>query len=125
MWSSSLAARTAKARWAQDRAAFPFVDAAVSGEGELVLPDGRARADRRRARGLQGVRTQASIALSSPTRLLNGPTVRHMDDLPRPDYTDYAPVQASRLDREWMPTLYSETSRGCWWGERQHCTFCG
>jgi ribosomal peptide maturation radical SAM protein 1 len=23
------------------------------------------------------------------------------------------------------PTLYVETSRGCWWGERSHCTFCG
>ena len=23
------------------------------------------------------------------------------------------------------PSLYFETSRGCWWGERAHCTFCG
>jgi magnesium-protoporphyrin IX monomethyl ester (oxidative) cyclase len=23
------------------------------------------------------------------------------------------------------PILYFETSRGCWWGERSHCTFCG
>lgn len=23
------------------------------------------------------------------------------------------------------PILYFETSRGCWWGERAHCTFCG
>jgi len=23
------------------------------------------------------------------------------------------------------PVLYFETSRGCWWGERSHCTFCG
>lgn len=23
------------------------------------------------------------------------------------------------------PTLLLETSRGCWWGERAHCTFCG
>jgi ribosomal peptide maturation radical SAM protein 1 len=23
------------------------------------------------------------------------------------------------------PALLLETSRGCWWGERQHCTFCG
>ncbi len=21
--------------------------------------------------------------------------------------------------------LFFETSRGCWWGERNHCTFCG
>lgn len=23
------------------------------------------------------------------------------------------------------PLLYFETSRGCWWGQRSHCTFCG
>src|SRR2546427_13090875 len=23
------------------------------------------------------------------------------------------------------PMLFFETSRGCWWGERAHCTFCG
>lgn len=23
------------------------------------------------------------------------------------------------------PILFFETSRGCWWGERSHCTFCG
>jgi ribosomal peptide maturation radical SAM protein 1 len=23
------------------------------------------------------------------------------------------------------PTLFFETSRGCWWGARSHCTFCG
>jgi ribosomal peptide maturation radical SAM protein 1 len=26
---------------------------------------------------------------------------------------------------ERKPRLYFETSRGCWWGERAHCTFCG
>jgi ribosomal peptide maturation radical SAM protein 1 len=24
-----------------------------------------------------------------------------------------------------LPTISFETSRGCWWGERSHCTFCG
>ena len=24
-----------------------------------------------------------------------------------------------------QPSLTFETSRGCWWGERSHCTFCG
>ena len=26
---------------------------------------------------------------------------------------------------EVSPILFFETSRGCWWGERAHCTFCG
>ncbi len=31
----------------------------------------------------------------------------------------HPPPHASR------PTLLAETSRGCWWGERSHCMFCG
>ena len=42
---------------------------------------------------------------------------------------DYAPFMAG-LDKafphgEVKPVLPFETSRGCWWGERAHCTFCG
>src|SRR5262245_66594438 len=28
-------------------------------------------------------------------------------------------------DGEVKPVLLFETSRGCWWGQRAHCTFCG
>ncbi len=28
-------------------------------------------------------------------------------------------------DKKIEPVLVFETSRGCWWGERAHCTFCG
>ncbi|HKV42764.1 MAG TPA: RiPP maturation radical SAM C-methyltransferase [Blastocatellia bacterium] len=28
-------------------------------------------------------------------------------------------------NREVKPILLFETSRGCWWGEKAHCTFCG
>jgi ribosomal peptide maturation radical SAM protein 1 len=39
---------------------------------------------------------------------------------------DYAPFLES-LSRfpDVDPVLTFETSRGCWWGERAHCTFCG
>jgi ribosomal peptide maturation radical SAM protein 1 len=108
---------------------FPFVDAAVSGEGELILPQLVARVRARETlEGLAGVRTHAAVAggLDPAGTFSNAPGIRHMDDLPRPNYADYMDqFQASRLDRDWTPTLYFETSRGCWWGERQHCTFCG
>ena len=44
-----------------------------------------------------------------------------------PDYDDYYAVlaelgqTAQGLDR----ILLYEGSRGCWWGEKHHCTFCG
>lgn len=28
-------------------------------------------------------------------------------------------------DTHYRPSLLFETSRGCWWGEKAHCTFCG
>jgi ribosomal peptide maturation radical SAM protein 1 len=41
---------------------------------------------------------------------------------------DYEPF-LDRYERyfpgEEQPVLLYETSRGCWWGERAHCTFCG
>jgi magnesium-protoporphyrin IX monomethyl ester (oxidative) cyclase len=53
------------------------------------------------------------------------------------DINDYVPLDydgfaTAMRDAEDMvaegklePTLFFETSRGCWWGARSHCTFCG
>ena len=42
---------------------------------------------------------------------------------------DYAPflraLDENFPNNEIEPILLFETSRGCWWGERAHCTFCG
>jgi ribosomal peptide maturation radical SAM protein 1 len=52
-----------------------------------------------------------------------------LEDSPTPDYDEYF-VRAERLSL--LPVasrrevdLPFESSRGCWWGERRHCTFCG
>lgn len=53
-----------------------------------------------------------------------------MDDVPVPDFSDYFSTlrELRRFHRggAGLPHfLPIETSRGCWWGERSHCTFCG
>jgi ribosomal peptide maturation radical SAM protein 1 len=51
-----------------------------------------------------------------------------MDDLPIPDYRDYYHrFLKRRADSTLAPeaAIPIETSRGCWWGEKKHCTFCG
>src|SRR5678816_1821441 len=107
---------------------FPYVDAAVSGEADLVFPDLVRRVlDGVSVSGLPGVRTrdraERDLAFGN---LTSGPMVRDMDSLPQPDYGDYFDqFKASRFDRDWQPSVFLETSRGCWWGERMHCTFCG
>jgi ribosomal peptide maturation radical SAM protein 1 len=57
------------------------------------------------------------------------PPTSNLDDLPAPDYSEYF-ERAERLDllpraarRDvWIPF---ESARGCWWGAKHHCTFCG
>lgn len=42
------------------------------------------------------------------------------------DYKPFVNALAENFPRnEIEPILLFETSRGCWWGERAHCTFCG
>lgn len=107
---------------------FPFVDAVVSGEGEVAVPAlvrrvlaGEPISD------LEGVRTREHLAEEFASgRFSNAPSVPHLDELPYPEVSDYfEDFQRSRFDRGWQAGLFVETSRGCWWGERQHCTFCG
>ncbi|WP_447041728.1 RiPP maturation radical SAM C-methyltransferase [Streptomyces sp. DSM 118878] len=54
---------------------------------------------------------------------------QNINDQVRPDYTsffreldDHPEVRRTGSSD---PMLFFETSRGCWWGERSHCTFCG
>jgi ribosomal peptide maturation radical SAM protein 1 len=60
----------------------------------------------------------------------SGPaTIGEDMDIDTPVQLNYAPFMR-RLEeyfpnREVKPVLTLETSRGCWWGERAHCTFCG
>jgi ribosomal peptide maturation radical SAM protein 1 len=56
---------------------------------------------------------------------------RDVNDFIEPDYDRFiaslkgnAELSAA-LDAGTRPVLYFETSRGCWWGQRSHCTFCG
>ncbi|HYH82410.1 MAG TPA: RiPP maturation radical SAM C-methyltransferase, partial [Longimicrobium sp.] len=41
------------------------------------------------------------------------------------DYDDFLDGYEASFPGGRQPHLFFETSRGCWWGERAHCTFCG
>lgn len=52
--------------------------------------------------------------------------VENLDDLPYPDFDDhFARLARSALCDQITPFLFFETSRGCWWGRKCRCTFCG
>jgi ribosomal peptide maturation radical SAM protein 1 len=49
-----------------------------------------------------------------------------MDSLPVPNYSSYfEALSASPIGSSIQPRLLIESARGCWWGDKQHCTFCG
>ena len=103
---------------------FPFVNAVVSGEADVVLPDlVRDVLEGRSYDSHPGVFT-ASQLLMDPAE--STPRLENMDDLPFVDYADFF-EQAAAAEK--IPTdnlqLLFEASRGCWWGAKQHCTFCG
>ena len=107
---------------------FPFVDAVVSGEGEVAVPAlVRKVLSGEPISALEGVRTRERLTEEFASgRFSNAPSVPHLDELPYPEVSDYfEDFERSRFDRNWQAGIFVETSRGCWWGERQHCTFCG
>src|SRR5262249_30885545 len=107
---------------------FAFVDAVVSGEADLVFPElvrrtlaGEPLSD------VPGVRSRGRLEQEVAVgRVPNPPAGTRAGVRPDPDSAAYVGrFRESRLDRSWQPGLFVETSRGCWWGERMHCTFCG
>ncbi len=104
---------------------FSFVDAGIAGEPEIVVPDLIQRYFAgRRFDHLQGVSTPGNV--DHKATFPSAQPVRDLDALPFPDYDDFfEQLNASPVERDEDPRLQFETSRGCWWGEKQHCTFCG
>lgn len=63
-----------------------------------------------------------------PSPIVRGSPLRDMDSLPALSSTEFFEQRNSYLplSAPGCSTLLSyETSRGCWWGQKQHCTFCG
>jgi len=66
-----------------------------------------------------------------PVTLGGPPAVRafgeenDVNELVELDYASFLDRYEAAFPGRGRPTLLYETSRGCWWGERAHCTFCG
>jgi radical SAM superfamily enzyme YgiQ (UPF0313 family)/uncharacterized protein (DUF433 family) len=51
---------------------------------------------------------------------------RDINEVVELDYRSFLrSLKSHSASKEFPPVLFFETSRGCWWGERSHCTFCG
>jgi ribosomal peptide maturation radical SAM protein 1 len=80
--------------------------------------------DEERRQQIPGVFSKSNHSTCSPQALVGA-------ELPIdvPIELDYGPfldaLERNFPDDPVEPILLFETSRGCWWGERAHCTFCG
>lgn len=101
----------------------PYLDAVFSGESDHHFPA-----------AMEAFLRTGGIPMDGGTHArpwLMGPPAepcaeRHLDELPVPDFTDYfRDLQALGLEVPGGSAILFETSRGCWWGEKHHCTFCG
>lgn len=105
----------------------PCIDYAVIGEGDIAFPEflitlqeGRDPAE------VAGVACRRNGTVSEPRMR---PLFRQLDDLPFPDYDEYF-ERAERLEllaagHRYKVEIPFESARGCWWGQKHHCTFCG
>jgi ribosomal peptide maturation radical SAM protein 1 len=105
---------------------FPFVDFVCSGEGDLAFPVLAARVVRGAEPGeIPGIIRRDTNGHTLAPAVQVAP-VLDLDSLPEPDFDDFV-EQRSQVALDDTPGLCAliETSRGCWWGQKSHCTFCG
>ncbi|MDD2707696.1 MAG: RiPP maturation radical SAM C-methyltransferase [Verrucomicrobiae bacterium] len=107
---------------------FDWVDYVVCGDGEEVFP-GLCEKLLSSSGKLPPGAVPPGI-LSRHERQADHPPIRAMaaslDSCPTPNYDEYfARLQRCSFASQISPTLPVETSRGCWWGARRPCRFCG
>src|SRR5579885_2494938 len=106
--------------------AWPWIDFVVVGEGETAFPP---LVERILAGGAGGYPPGVAYRAGGEVRFQPNPSLfTEFDRMGPPDYDDYfrdleevGAGPSKGLDR----ILLYEGSRGCWWGEKHHCTFCG
>jgi ribosomal peptide maturation radical SAM protein 1 len=106
-------------------ASFPEIDAACHTEGEAVIvPLVEALRGQRDLADVPGItwRDRDGRVRHNPSP----PPLARLDELPIPDYAAFlAQFQAAHWAQDLPPRLMFETSRGCWWGQKSLCSFCG
>ncbi len=105
--------------------ALPWIDYVVPGEAEDVLPQLVKYLEQGNGPVPRGVihRCEGEVLYEAPEAMFG-----NFQDYAAPDYDDFfdqlreIDPHSSLLEN---PVILYETARGCWWGEKHHCTFCG
>jgi len=107
--------------------AFPFIDFVVRGEGELAFPEllsALAAVDEAALGKIAGLCHRAGDGTTRANQMPATPLPPSAITAPR--YDAYFERLENSVAAGWIePKLVVEGARGCWWGEKHHCTFCG
>ena len=114
---------------------YPWVDYVVSGEADTIVGP-LCHAILEQGRDIPA--SELPFGVFGPAHRGSGyPTTKTGDFVPRAVTTDmrglplphfdeyFAELSQSLFADRIVPGIPMEFSRGCWWGERMHCTFCG
>ena len=106
---------------------FPWLDVVVRGEGERAFVEVVLDVLNRRA-----IRPQPGLCYRRGGKRIIVPQDHEpqvpMDEVPAPIYDEFFDRLAVSPLREELSShvaILFESSRGCWWGAKSHCTFCG
>ena len=104
---------------------FEFVDFVVRGEGEMAFPELLETIQKNGdASTVPGLCWRSTDGRSVPNEMLSRPLPPGR--IVSPDYSGYFERLDDSVAGNWVePKLIIEGARGCWWGEKHHCTFCG
>jgi len=107
---------------------FHFVDFSFSGPAEVSCPKliEQLFATNSKAENLDQIK--GIVYRNNFESIFTGTAepLQSLDDLPFPDFSDYfGQLLESSAGSSVVPVLLLETSRGCWWGAKNQCTFCG
>ena len=109
----------------------PWIDAVSLGEADDVVVE----LFQKLSKGQEPSNLQGILYRRADGTVEEGPAHRPvtseiLESVPDPDFDDYYQdletsgllKDANARDRIFLPF---ESSRGCWWGEKKHCAFCG
>ncbi|NUR24612.1 MAG: RiPP maturation radical SAM protein 1, partial [Catenulispora sp.] len=107
--------------------AFPFVDFVVRGEGELAFPALLSALEDDEPASLSGI-AGLCFRTADGASVANAMSAKPLPPaaMARPNHDAYFDRLPDSAAATWIePKLVVEGARGCWWGEKHHCTFCG
>ncbi|MFL6313368.1 MAG: RiPP maturation radical SAM C-methyltransferase [Terriglobales bacterium] len=105
----------------------PEVDFVFSGPALKSFPEflkHKLANDEEKCHAVKGVFSRQNVSREIPQAQTVGEEIE-VGKYASFDYSEFLDLTERTPGAKLKPTIMFETSRGCWWGQRAHCTFCG